>query len=303
MPRSPYFFSLLLGLTTTTACFGDAFAQEASHAEAASPGPGDAVETCIEQHRSAQVLLGEGRLIESRAQLLACSMKRCPALLRRDCDAFLKKAEAELPSVVIAATGPDGRGLHTVRVTVDGVVVAEELEGQALSVDPGMRVFGFTLPDGTQQSVEVLIQTGQKFRQIPVSFRPLIEDQPKPQESFEVPAVAWILGGVGVASLGVAAVLYFPTQDPEACLRKHAEASDDERYASDFTQQRIDCDGDDWNSVQDRYLYTNIAVISGAALLAGAAVATIWVNVGSEEARLAPQIGFDGSKILVRGRF
>jgi hypothetical protein len=315
MRQSPIFLSFLLGIILSTSALSGA------HAQGATPGvtdatPGvqgatdaptdlDPMEACIEQHRTAQVLQQEGRLVEARAKLLACTMQQCPSLLRRDCDALLKKAESELPSVVIAAVGADGAELNALRVSVDGVVLAEGLRGQALSVDPGQRSFLFTLPDGAEQTVDAVIRTGEKFRQISVSFHDLTSDSGPATSGplFEVPTAAWILGGAGVVSLGAAAALYFPAQGPAQCLLEHAATSESPNYGDDPAQQRLDCEGKDWNWVQDRYLYTNIAVIGGAALLAGAAAATIWVNVGDDDSSLSPQIGVNGSKVVVRGSF
>ncbi len=298
MPGSRTCLTLCIGAGTLL--IGAATAR----AENTPKAPGDVTAACIEQHRASQVLRNESRLIEARVQLLACSQDRCPGLLRRDCDALLRKTDQEMPSIVVAATGKDGHAARDVTVTIDGQVATHALEGQALNVDPGTHKFEFSLPDGTTRSEEVIIHTGQKLRQIPVSFQ---EKPLAPKEGFHVPTLAWVLGGVGVAAFGAAGALYFPAKSDADCILGDNDTG--EELSTDALQKQF-C-GTTWSSVQSRYTWTNVSWISGTVLLAGAVTATIWVNVdgdddGGESAaqtQTQTQVGFDGSQVFVRGTF
>ena len=276
-------------------------AQEAAAAQDGAkedaPVAGDVMAACIEQHRASQVLRNDNRLIEARVQLLECSQDRCPGLLRRDCDNLLRKTDMELPSIVVAVTGKDGHATRDVTVSIDGKVATSTLEGQAISVDPGTHLLEFTLPDGTSRSEQVIIHIGQKLRHIPVSFQ---TTPTTAKEGFHVPAVSWVLGGVGVAAFGAAGALYFPAKSSADCILGNNPTNQE---LSTPTLQEQYC-GTTWDSVQTRYTWTNVAWISGTVLLVGAVTATIWVNVGGDDkAEEKTQIGFDGSRVLVRGTF
>jgi hypothetical protein len=275
-----------------------------ARAETAKPSAGDVMAACIEQHRASQVLRNESRLLEARVQLLECSQDHCPGLLRRDCDNLLRKTDQELPSIVVAATGKDGHAARDVTVSIDGHVVTNTLEGQAISVDPGTHELEFVLPDGTKRSEKVIIHIGQKLRQIPVSF--VVTPLAPAQQGFHVPTVSWVLGGVGVAAFGAAGALYFPAKSDANCIL--GDNPTQQELSTPALQEQY-C-GSTWDSVQNRYTWTNVAWISGTVLLVGAATATIWVNVGGDDTAgtdkatsSTTELGFDGSRVLVRGTF
>ncbi|WP_437738299.1 hypothetical protein [Sorangium sp. So ce1335] len=166
-----------------------------------------------------------------------------------DCGPWLAEVEQSLPSVVLAAKGPDGRERLDVRVLVDGRLLAATLDGKALPVDPGPRTFRFEPATGPAVAERVLIREGEKNRAITVTLgapaarapaapRPLaspLASAPAPPRSAPaapplasaatpraepaVPPLAWVAGGAGVAGLAVFAVAGALSLDAEADLR------------------------------------------------------------------------------------
>ena len=120
-----------------------------------------------------------------------------------------------IPSVVFDARDPKGQSVADVKVTMDGTEVLQtKLDGTAVQVDPGNHAFHFEMADGTSGDQQVLVLEGEKARVItftvggaaatsggnttqPPATPP---DQPSGGGS---KTLAYVVGGVGVASLAV----------------------------------------------------------------------------------------------------
>ncbi|WP_437786782.1 hypothetical protein [Sorangium sp. So ce1097] len=200
---------------------------------------------CAAAYERAQGLRRDGRLLDAREALIACSQPACPPAAVADCGPWLAEVEQSLPSVVVAAKDADGRERLDVRVLVDGRLLAATLDGKALPVDPGLRTFRFEPATGQAVEERVLIREGEKNRAItvtlgapaagaPAARRPLASPPlatpaaaplatpaaplATPAEP-SIPPLAWVAGGVGVAGLAVFAVAGALSLDAEADLR------------------------------------------------------------------------------------
>jgi hypothetical protein len=159
----------------------------------------DDKKTCVASFDRAQRLRAEGKLRDSRDALIECARDTCPALVRRDCTQWMGEVLTSLPSVVIGAQDATGKDLVKVRVSVDGNVVADRLEGKAFAVDPGAHVFRYELPDGTAVEEQVLVREGEKNRAlmarfpnagtavVPLSVAPLPPQLPPPTPTVRPP--------------------------------------------------------------------------------------------------------------------
>jgi hypothetical protein len=174
---------------------------------------------CIAAHEQSQVLRRDGKLRESRKQLLVCASESCPGVLRKECSGWLDEVDQALPTVVLSARGPDGKDLAEARVLFDGALLAERLDGKAVPVDPGEHFFRFEIAGGESRDVKVLVHQGKKNREVSVSFqkqRPAAvagaaegADADKggkagagAAKARPVPAMVYVLGGVGILGLG-----------------------------------------------------------------------------------------------------
>src|SRR5690606_13844718 len=127
------------------------------------------VRACAEAYEQAQVTRNAGKLRESEAHLRICVRDVCPEFVRVDCGQWLSDVRREMPSVILMVTDGTGRDLRDVRVSVDGQVVTNTLDGTAFELNPGPHQVTF---EHESQSIteRVDIRQGEKNRVIKVEF-------------------------------------------------------------------------------------------------------------------------------------
>jgi len=176
---------------------------------ASAPALADDRAECASAADQAQQLRDEGKYRRAREHLLVCARDVCPAPIKRDCLDWLNQLESIAPTVVFAAK--DGaRDLTDVKVSVDGVVVAERLDGKPVPMDLGAHKVKFEY-QGQSKEEDVVVGAGQKGRNISVVFGappPTGPVTPPPAaESSEGSLVpAFIVGGIGILGLGSFAI-------------------------------------------------------------------------------------------------
>jgi hypothetical protein len=186
---------------------------------AAADARADPKQVCAAAYEKTQSLRERGQLRDARLHAIACSAPTCSVYVTRDCHQWLTEIEAILPTVVFTAEDGAGAAAGAVRVTVDGQTVAEKLDGEAVSLDPGEHVVRFEMAGAAAVQQKVLIRQGEKNRKLSVSFEkapppmppalpaavpPLTLATPTPRTA-GVPLWAWISGGAGLVALGVSA--------------------------------------------------------------------------------------------------
>jgi hypothetical protein len=119
---------------------------------------------CVAANEKAGPLEHAGKLRAARASLMQCVALSCPALVRDDCIKGETRVELAIPSVVFVAKDPAGNDLSAVRVSVDGVLLADKLVGNALDVDPGEHSFKFEAAGLPPLEKSLIIQVGEKNR-------------------------------------------------------------------------------------------------------------------------------------------
>ena len=102
-------------------------------------------------------------------RLLSCSRPECPATVLRDCSQWMNEVVALMPTVVLGARDAQGRDVLSARVSMDGVVVANGLDGKTIEVDPGTHTFRFEA-GGAATEQRVLIREGEKGRLVSVTL-------------------------------------------------------------------------------------------------------------------------------------
>jgi hypothetical protein len=183
---------------------------------------------CITASEEAQSLAAHHRLIAARQKFSACLRDVCPVPILEDCAEQLKRVEASLPSVVLVAMTSDGREVRDVRVAMDGALISEVLDGAAIPVDPGEHRWVFTRADGKTVAVDLVVAEGTKLSRVVATF--VVPPALVVTKRAPIPALAWILGGVAVASFGAGGVLgaetlaeqnqLYTTSDKDAFLIK-----------------------------------------------------------------------------------
>ena len=185
----------LIAAVGVAAAMGVSFAETSARA--------DDREQCANAAEQAQSLRDEGKYRRAREQMLVCARDVCPGPIKSDCGKWLDQIERDAPTVVFGAKD-GGKDIADVKVWMDGVVVAEKLDGKPQLVDAGEHTFKFE-HGGVLKEEKVLIQAGQKGRSVTVAFGAASTTPPPPppggsEEGSIVPAL--VVGGIGVVALG-----------------------------------------------------------------------------------------------------
>jgi hypothetical protein len=169
---------------------------------------------CAESYEAAQLKRLDRRLIDARRELIACMAEGCPDVARRHCSEWLIEVERDIPTVVFAFVDERGARREDVRVSVDGELVAETLDGGAVPLDPGEHWVAFEPAGGAAVERRYTLLTGEKNRKILVSLRAPVRPAPAPPavapspDPVDEPApsvhpATWALGGLTLAGFGV----------------------------------------------------------------------------------------------------
>ncbi len=238
---------------------------------------------CIAASEKAQQLRNAGKLSEARDQLAICGRAECPKLVAHDCAQWMSEVLGMLPSVVPGARDRQGRDLVDVKLSVDGKVVTETLDGKPIAVDPGVHTFRFEAKGAPAALEKVVVRQGEKNRILTVSLdvgdAPEVSKKPKPIDaggdgdhregtSSSPPASAFIVGGLGLAALGAALYLTL-------------DANADAHRLRDECAPR--CNRSDVDAIEQQRVVAGVTAAGGAALVV-AGVILFFVH-GSGESR------------------
>jgi hypothetical protein len=194
-----------------------------------------------------------------------CGRTDCPKVIQQDCSEWMKELLTILPTVVPSARNKKGRDIVDVKVSIDGKVVAETLDGKALPIDPGVHTFRFESPRARLAEEKVVVRQGEKNRIVAVVLEGLPDastethttpkDTAVGKEQSSAPTAAYVTGGVGLVALGTALVIDLDAVADARDLR--------ETCAPHCEQGKVD-------DVESRYLIAGVtAALGGAALVAG----------------------------------
>jgi hypothetical protein len=211
--------------------------------------------------------------------------------VREECVHRTTELNAEEPTVVFTVKTRTGEELTAVKITMDGDVVAEHLDGGALSLDPGSHQFTFEAL-GLPPVTEVLIlHEGEKGRGETVVLEPPALLTGTPEKKGNGRRVFGItVGAVGLAGLAVGGIF-------------GATASSSWNAATKLCPSHMGCSAE---AVNDRSTAVNFAtvatvgVIAGGVLLAGGI--TIFLTAPRDK---SPAVGIQlaPTGLLVAGTF
>jgi hypothetical protein len=119
---------------------------------------------CNDAHTKAQPLRRAGQLRAARRELRTCAAPACPTLIRDECAQWLDEVGRAIPTLVLEASDQDGNDRSDVRVTLDGQVLAERLDGNAIEIDPGEHDLVFESQGVAPVTRHVVVVLGEKDR-------------------------------------------------------------------------------------------------------------------------------------------
>jgi hypothetical protein len=190
---------------------------------------------------------------------------------------------------VFSAKDASGADLSAVKVTVDGEILAERLDGTALSIDPGEHAFTFETAGQARLTKKILVLQGQKDRRELIAFgatQPAESPPPSPSGMGTQKVLALVAGGIGVAGLVVGATFGFMAMSQKNDAQS---ACPDACTTPDGVNQ--------WSTAGKTGDVSTIAFVVGGVGVAGAAL--LWFTAGSSPS--SPQVGLGLGGLQARG--
>jgi hypothetical protein len=235
---------------------------------------------CLAASEDSFTSRSEHRFRMERSQLLTCSAPSCPADVRRECMRRADEANGAIPTIVFEAKDAAGNDLGAVRVTMDGEVLAQRLEGMALDVDPGEHSFVFETAGSLAIRKTFIISVSQKDRRETITFGPPVSSLGAEMPSTEARSglgtqkiLALVAGGLGAVGLGVGSAFG---------LVALSKKNDAETACPNLC---VDPSGvNKWSDAKRAADISTVAFLAGGIALAGGAV--LWLT-----ARTAPPTG------------
>lgn len=291
-------FSLSVGVAVVT-LFGVAGVGEA-HAE-------DERHECATAAYDGQRLRDEGKLTEARTKFLQCGASRCPSVVATDCAKWVSEVDTRLPTIALSVKDKEGHDLEHVRVTIDGVVVTEQLDGRSIAVDPGKHTVRFQAEGLPPAEETLMVVEGQKGRTVsvvldgasralPTSSAPASTSSSSPSGSSAPIWPAIVAGGIGATGMGVFAIL-------------GAMGQSEKNHLSDTCAPLGTCDPSEVSAARTKLLIADVSLGVGVVSLGVAAYFLVrHINSPSAPAQ-ASRVGIDvatmgdGATCTLRGTF
>ncbi len=256
----------------------------------------DDKQTCVTASEKGQQLRSAGKLVEAREQFNVCGRTECPKLIQQDCTQWMSEVLASLPSVVPGAKDHKGRDIVDARLSIDGKVVTETLDGKPIVLDPGVHSFVFEAKGegaaGGAPSVkeQVVIKPGEKNRIVSVTIATGddgsgaagggagVDERPAEPRTSSPPIAAYVIGGLGVVALGAAGVMGLLANSDAHDLRNTCAPN---------------CNQSDVDSIRTRYTIGGVtAGVGGALLITGIVLFIVHGNGSSQTASSAALLRF-----------
>lgn len=228
---------------------------------------------CVDAASQGQVARDEGRYAEARQKFALCLSTSCPAVVRHDCYRWNVELAERQPTIALAAEDAAGNDVADVRVTLDGTLLRDRLDGLPIPVDPGEHVFRFESRAGRAEA-RVVVTAAERARVLRVRLVRAAAPPPPPspvkQEGARLPLPALLLGGAGLASIGVSTAIGLSAR------------SDLDQLESSPCAATRSCAASDVESVERRFAVADVTLALGAVALAAAIV---WGTVSFVSAR------------------
>ncbi len=227
-------------------------------------------DACLEAFARFQTLRDTGDLVGAKRELAVCGAAVCPNAVQRECVDSLGALEPRIPTVVVVARNASKRDVPEVAVFLDDKPWRSRLDGREAELNPGLHKFRFETA-GHSPSVETfLINEREKGRRLEVELPPLTVPiappaPPKSETPAEVggapmPAIVYVLGGVGAGALGTSAVFG---------IRGLASRLEANKCSPNCSSDRVD-------DVNRKFLVSDISF--GIALVALAAATFVYLS-------------------------
>ncbi|HEY5924443.1 MAG TPA: hypothetical protein VIV11_22350 [Kofleriaceae bacterium] len=265
-------------------------------------------EACVDAHSRGQDARDQGKITLARKLFLTCAQSGCPAAVQGDCARFADDLSNIQPTVNFVARDGNGNDLPNTSVYVDGMLVATQIDGRPVDIDPGNHTVKFS-NSGKDEIVTVVIGSGEKGRVVSARFgsattvsnnassSTVAPKKSGPKTTHPKGAMLVAISGGVIALAGGGVYFYGRSQMPSVCdLGTHECAA-----------PPGDPVFDDASSAASTMNLGMITAGVGVAALAGGLV---WYFAGaktekesSDAQAIAPWVNNHGGGVSVLGRF
>lgn len=253
-------------------------------------------DACVAAYDSSQRLRRDGKLSDTRAELVICAQEECPAPVRKQCTTWLREVNEALPTVVFGARDANGNDVSETRVLEGDRVVAKRIDGREVSLDPGEHVFVFVFPGGQRVERRVLVRQAEKNRLLdvvepspkakPTVTKPRAKPKAVPSEKHGPPVAAIVLGSLGAVALGTFALLALDAR------------SDIEDLEDDCAPE---CDQSDVDRAHRKALIADISL--GVSVVSFGAAGWLWLDHSSASTTTAKGSFGKAPRFTIQGKF
>jgi hypothetical protein len=270
------------------------------------------VEACLSASEKGQRARSSGKLREARDLFQACGAETCPAMVRRDCAQWQVVVTQALPTVVFGAKDGKGSDLFEVKVSMDGEVIVNKLDGKSVAVDPGPHTFQFEVAGLPPVTERALVKEGEKSRAMSVTFGPGAEGSAPARGDKRATsdggrghtALPWIVVGVGAATVAVGAVVFLTA--PELPTNCNASTKVCQKVPATETDAQLANDQDQAGKHDSQPVTGAIVMGAGAALVIGGLVWHFLEPTGPEQkagVRVTPWTSASSAGVSLGGLF
>jgi hypothetical protein len=132
-------------------------------ARATAARAADAMAECIGQNERSLELRKQGKLLDARRELAACSAAPCPDAIQQACRARMGDLNGAIPSVVLDVKDAAGQDLLDAQLSIDGQG-AGAVGVTARQLDPGRHVFRVEVPGRPAVEKAIVLREGDRDR-------------------------------------------------------------------------------------------------------------------------------------------
>ncbi|HEY0469307.1 MAG TPA: hypothetical protein VGC79_34185 [Polyangiaceae bacterium] len=266
---------------------------------------------CVDAFTRAQEERRDGKLLESRRDLLLCANQACPKLVRTDCTKGFDELTPLVPTIVFQIKDGAGQDRNDASVTLDNQPLSS-VTGSALEVNPGSHTFVFRAPNAEPVTLHLVILEADRGRRETVTIGAVpppsvvapITPPPLPPPSDASPKSsesglgaqrigALVAGGVGVIGVGLGT--YFGV---------HAMSQRDDAKAVCPNDCATEEDAKKWSDAKASGNISTVAFIVGGAALAGGVLLWVTAKPPSQESGAATgdlRLGVGLGSLQMRG--
>jgi hypothetical protein len=260
-------------------------------------------DACINANESAVTLRKAHKLIDERAALSACAASSCPEAVRASCQQRLAQLNQAIPSIIFIVKDGEGHDLSGVKLTIDGALKGDRLDGSSISLDAGDHEFRFEVPGQAPVVRHFVLHEKEQNRSetvvIGAASAPQRASTASPSESAggtgrTQRTIGVVVGGVGLAGLAVGGLFGAFSLSAHNGYQRYCGAS--------ANLPNGVCTQDGVNGERDaatKGTISTLAFIAGGALVLVGTALFILAPSADGSAQIA--IGPDG--VHVRGRF